>query len=81
MMQVNLCKPLIMKVCRCGEMADATDLKLRFPLMLLKHKRQRAAGLENADVVQQTLIHVNEIDAEQPIEAEIVTTVEAPQCD
>jgi hypothetical protein len=40
---------------------------------------RRAAGLENADVVQQTLIHINEIDAEQPIEAELVTTVEAPQ--
>jgi len=39
---------------------------------------RRAAGLENADVVQQTLIHLNEIDTEQPIEAELVTTVEAP---
>jgi hypothetical protein len=33
---------------------------------------RRAAGLENADVVQQTLIHLNEIGAEQPIEAELV---------
>jgi hypothetical protein len=41
---------------------------------------RRAAGLDNADVVQQTLIHINELDAEQPIEAELVTTVEAPQC-
>jgi hypothetical protein len=41
---------------------------------------RRAAGLENADMVQQTLIHINELDAEQPIEAELVTTVEAPQC-
>jgi hypothetical protein len=42
---------------------------------------RRAAGLENADVVQQTLIHINELDAEQPIEAELVTTVEASQPD
>ncbi|PYL72840.1 MAG: hypothetical protein DMF26_15660 [Verrucomicrobia bacterium] len=42
---------------------------------------RRAAGLENADVVQQTLIHINEIDAEQPIEAELVTTLESPVCD
>jgi hypothetical protein len=41
---------------------------------------RRAAGLESADVVQQTLIHLNEIGAEQPIEAELVTTLEAPQC-
>jgi hypothetical protein len=42
---------------------------------------RRAAGLENADVVQQTLIHLNEIGAEQPIEAELVTTLdESPQC-
>jgi hypothetical protein len=40
---------------------------------------RRAAGLEKADVVQQTLIHLNEIGAEQPIEAELVTTVEASQ--
>jgi hypothetical protein len=40
---------------------------------------RRAAGLENADVVQQTLIHINELDAEQPVEAEVVTTVEAAQ--
>jgi hypothetical protein len=33
---------------------------------------RRAAGLENADVVQQTLIHINELDAQQPIEAEVV---------
>jgi len=33
---------------------------------------RRAAGLENADIVQQTLIHINELDAEQPIEAEVV---------
>src|SRR6266481_1497916 len=25
--QVNLCKVLILNTCRCGEMADATDLK------------------------------------------------------
>jgi len=42
---------------------------------------RRAAGLENADFVQQTLIHLNEIDAEQPIEAELVTTLESPPCD
>lgn len=36
------------------------------------------AGLENADLVQQTLIHINELDAEQPIEAELVTTLESP---
>ncbi len=40
---------------------------------------RRAAGLENADVVQQTLIHINEIDAEQPIEAEVITTLESPE--
>jgi hypothetical protein len=34
---------------------------------------RRAVGLENADVVQQTLIHINELDAEQPIEAKLVT--------
>jgi len=38
---------------------------------------RRAAGLDNADVVQQTLIHINEIDAEQPIEAELVPTLES----
>jgi tRNA(Ser,Leu) C12 N-acetylase TAN1 len=42
---------------------------------------RRAAGLENADVVQQTLIHLNEIGAEQPIEAELVTTLESLPCD
>jgi hypothetical protein len=42
---------------------------------------RRAAGLENADVVQQTLIHLNEIGAEQPIEAELVTTLESQPCD
>jgi hypothetical protein len=41
---------------------------------------RRAAGLKNADVVQQTLIHLNEIGAEEPIEAELVTTLEGPQC-
>jgi hypothetical protein len=41
---------------------------------------RRAAGLESADVVQQTLIHLNEIGAEEPIEAELVTTVESPPC-
>ncbi len=41
---------------------------------------RRAAGLENADVVQQTLIHLNEIGAEEPIEAELVTALEGPQC-
>src|SRR5260370_11827373 len=39
---------------------------------------RRAADLENGEVVQQTLIHLNEIDTEQPIEAELVTTLEAP---
>jgi hypothetical protein len=42
---------------------------------------RRAPGLENADVVQQTLIHINELDADQPIEAQLVTTLEAPHCD
>jgi hypothetical protein len=40
---------------------------------------RRAAGLENADVVQQTLIHINELDAEQPIEAEVVTMLQSPE--
>jgi hypothetical protein len=40
---------------------------------------RRAAGLENADVVQQTLIHINELDAEQPIEAHLVPTIESSQ--
>jgi hypothetical protein len=39
-----------------------------------------AAGLENADVIQQTLIHVNELDAEQPIEAEVFTPIDVPEC-
>jgi len=39
-----------------------------------------AAGLENADVIQQTLIHINELDAEQPIEAEVVTSIDVPEC-
>jgi hypothetical protein len=42
---------------------------------------RRAAGLENADVVQQTLIHINEMDAEQPIEAKLVATLESSECD
>ena len=42
---------------------------------------RRAAGLENADVVQQTLIHIDEMGAEEPIEAELVTTLETPQGD
>ena len=41
---------------------------------------RRAAGLENADVIQQTLIHVNELDAEQPIEAEVFTPIDVPEC-
>ena len=41
---------------------------------------RRAAGLENADVIQQTLIHINELDAEQPIEAEVVTSIDVPEC-
>jgi len=41
---------------------------------------RHAAGLENADVIQQTLIHVNELDAEQPIEAEVFTPSDVPEC-
>ena len=41
---------------------------------------RRAAGLENADIIQQTLIHINELDAEQPIEPEVVTSSDVPEC-
>ena len=41
---------------------------------------RHAAGFENADVIQQTLIHINELDAEQPIEPEVVTSSDVPEC-
>jgi len=50
---------------------------------VLVRAARRAAGLENAEIVQQTLIHLNEINEfdEQPVEVSAVPSLDTVPCD